>query len=82
MSSDEFRIIRINERTYKETPAKTLPKKLINKTSYQKVGLTRVIDQILAKISQPVSTFVSRRENQSSSVYIGVRINYTFEQMF
>ena len=67
MSSDEFQILRINQRTREINPRQNTSRILQNKTSYQKVSSS--------KISQPVSTFVSRRElNQSSPVYTGGKI--------
>ena len=72
MSSDEFQIIRINQRTREINPRQNTSKIIKNKTSYQKVSSTRGGDLVQSKLSQPVSTFVSRRElNQSSPVYTG-----------
>ena len=73
MSSDEFQIIRINQRTREINPRQNTSKIVQNKTSYKKVSTSSNYTQ--SKISQPVSTFVSRRElNQSSPVYTGGKI--------
>ena len=65
MSSEEFQIMRINQRTKEINQRQNTSKVLQSKTSYQKL-----IPQ--NNQSQPVSSFVSRRELiQSSPVYAG-----------
>ena len=69
MSSDEFQIIRISQRTKEINPRQNTSKIVQSKTSYQKVGSSRIP---ISTHSQPATTFVSRRElNQSSPVYTG-----------
>ena len=65
MSSEEFQIMRISQRTKEINPRQNTSKIVQSKTSYQKL-----IPQ--NNQSQPVSTFVSRRElNQSSPANAG-----------
>ena len=65
MSSEEFQIMRISQRTKEINPRQNTSKVVQSKTSYQKL-----IPQY--NQSQPVSTFVSRRElNQSSPANAG-----------
>ena len=69
MSSDKFQIIKISQRTQEINPRQNTSKILQNKTSYKKVNQDKIP---LSVNSQPITTFVSRRElNQSSPVYTG-----------
>ena len=71
MSSKEFQIIKMSQRTKEINTRQNTSKVLQYKISYQKV-IPTTVKISKPQLSKPVSTFISRRElNQSSPVYTG-----------
>ena len=75
MSSDEFQILKISQRTRQINPKQNTSKIIQSKTSYQKVVTGGQTGTRYHRTIKPETTIASRRElNQSSLAYAGGKI--------